>query len=751
MTENDANNTPKENPVNADDDLENLSLDEKAAFEKIMAEIGNMNKDDEESTPTVSSAPAEATGSQVQPSDDTPKVPDEQIPPEDQQAALDKIMAEINASDEGGETGPEESPQPVENDDESLSEDQQAALDKIMAEINARSEGGETEPEESPQPAEGDDESLSEDQQAALDKIMAEISARSEGGETEPEEIPQPAEDDASLSEDQQPALEDISAKPEKNEAGRISNENPKSQPDKLTLDEFNDELDNLLSNEQLSNPETPAPKALSKKSEPAQKIEEEHTEVGLPSEKTQPATASPGDTALQDGEIEQDRQAPAHAENPRHPGGAILVEVDSDQGITQASKKNSENRNPKSSKRPKLIKISVAALVSIVLACSGFWGYRTFIRSKTGIAGLAEPINTGAAPPTAATVAISEGSQTFEKDTRAPMSTQISGIQETSSVNGFGSLRENLIAARRQVSQKIDEIVNLRSYYQKGIHEETAKIKSELPSGSLPSLEKALSDSQIELSLQAIQRRTLYIEELENPLKRLEESSEDLLYLERRTRLFETLSEWISTPSLPEYKLEISGKIQNHLKIAAGLSVNQSQKDPPPISAVWKDVLAEIQNENKVADRRPVNNDQDRKISREICDGDYSRKYLLTSLTVETVQCLVKWSGKDLYLNDLTELPPDLAKILIQWPGEWLSLNGIKKMSVETASYLSQWPGKRLSLNGLKDLSPAVTAQLSKWRGQQLEMIGLTSIGRWENYTTRLYLSESLRRKLQM
>jgi hypothetical protein len=258
------------------------------------------------------------------------------------------------------------------------------------------------------------------------------------------------------------------------------------------------------------------------------------------------------------------------------------------------------------------------------------------------------------------------------------------------------------------------------------------------------------LANSKIELSIRAIQRRHAYISKLNTPLEQLKASSEELLFLERRTRLFETLSQWIGVPSMPQYKQEIADRIQVHRK-RISVSADGTQIDPPSKASVWQEVQEGLEKAKALAARRARINNQDKLISQEICKGEFDRKYLLNRLSQETATCLVQWSGKDLYLNGLTELSPQTARILSQWPGEWLSLNGIKELSAETARYLAQWPGKRLSLNGLEKLSPQATAELSKWHGKQLEMIGLTVIGPWENYATRLYLSESLRHKLQM
>lgn len=312
-------------------------------------------------------------------------------------------------------------------------------------------------------------------------------------------------------------------------------------------------------------------------------------------------------------------------------------------------------------------------------------------------------------------------------------------------------ALKSDLAAAREQVTAKIEEITNLITDYQEGIREENHKIRAILRGHPTLSLEDALGNSKIDLSIRAIQRRHAYIAKLGRPVERLKASSEELLFLERRTQLFAILSQWIGGPSMPQYKLEIADRIQMHMKTVKELSADNSQLDLPSKASVWKEVLAGLEKEKTLMAQRSRENTRNRMIGEEICRGDYGRKYLLSRLSQATAKCLIQWSGKDLYLNGLTDLTPEAARILAQWPGEWLSLNGIKEMSAETARYLSRWHGKRLSLNGLTRLSSQATEELSKWQGEQLEMIGLTSIGPWENYSTRLYLSETLRQKLQM
>jgi hypothetical protein len=757
MTEKDENSSSQEDPVNMGDDLESLSLDEKAAFEKIMAEINDVNQGSQDQGVITNPQKAEPPQmDQIQPgarSDQTDskeaqgaiKTQDEQAAEseeelsDDQQAALDKIMAEINAKEAGTDLKNAETGKPAAESEEELSDDQQTALDKIMAEINAKETDADPKTVEPEKPAPDADQELSDDQQVALDKIMAEINAKGDDADPKTAEIEKPVSD-------ADRELEDEGSRQATSE----------KRDGNLSIDEFNDELENLLSSAQL-NAQSQPPKAPSaSKSDPPPKMN-----VQIPPE---PPDMVPLDVASDlSGAVPSKEVAPAPEEalansEQKQPNYAILQEIGESKASTAAPISKAASRNRQSPARfARRIRIAaVVGLVSIGVIGAGLWRYQTLIQHKAKpkvhlqqadaephspiMPPVAKPSKAQPDPAIRPTPSLSS-SPAPAPSTSSPLPAPIS----------FGILKNDLMAARRQLNQKIDEIVNLKAYYQKGIQGEQEKIWTELQGKPIPSLEKAMDDNLIALSIRAIQRRMVYIVKLDTPLKQLQDSSEDLLYLERKTDFFETLNQWVSGPSMPEYKQEISNRIQSNLKISSELSVDHIQVEPPSDAAVWKEIVAGLNDKKPAVNARPANKVPDQQIGREICDGNFSRKYLLTSLSVETAHCLVQWSGKDLYLNELTELTPELAKILTQWPGEWLSLNGIKEISFETAKYLSQWPGKHLSLNGLEKLSPKITAQLSQWRGAQLEMVGLTSIGRWENYTTHLYLSEALQHKLQM
>jgi hypothetical protein len=311
--------------------------------------------------------------------------------------------------------------------------------------------------------------------------------------------------------------------------------------------------------------------------------------------------------------------------------------------------------------------------------------------------------------------------------------------------------IRHDLVNARERLAAKKKELQDLKTYYQKGIVQEQSKVAAKAASVKVTDYRAAMKISQVELALRSIQRRMVRIKKLDTPLDQVDAAMEELLYWQRRTQLLELLSSGISGLPISEFKQEVEQIMQQHLEKSQKLSIENINVSKPGLAAIWKELSAKKAGKRAVAPQTAQPDKKDLAIGKEICSGNFEHLYLLTQISDATAACLVRWSGKDLYLNELTHLSPAAAQSLAQWPGERLSLNGIQSLSAESAKYLSQWPGKWLSLNGLTHLSNQATAYLAQWQGAQLEMVGLDSIGSWENYVTRLYLSEQLRRKLDL
>jgi hypothetical protein len=834
MSEMDQDKDSQKIAAEGDDELESLSSDEKAAFEKIMAEIssatGGATKESVEdsakeaktpgspkaaapspnkekvapveaapraeaaqkpiadagkpSAPSLPnatqaegpSADPQASLDQIMAEIDSKRIVEKgAVPPkdvqnkeaeelsDDQQAALDQIMAEIG-SKRKAERGAEPKAAEVPKESEDLSADQQAALNDIMAEIESKrktEKGGQAkgaepkaaEPKVAEVPKESED--LSADQQAALNDIMAEIKSKRKSEKAIPIDSTAPAQADESLTDSQQADLQKIMTEIEAKKARDVATpantapEAPAAEEtvvkkrgtDNLTMEEFDDELSNLLSNAQI----TPPPKAT---------IKANRADVARATMTQAPVSANmakAGDAPLPHAE---QRAEPEKAEAPKE--YPILKEVQADVAPKTAKKKGIRSHGDKRTEGRwgrLLAKATVGLAIGaglLVLGGGGYWAYHhigdkpAVITSAPSVS--AETISATPAPvmPAQTTTAPSATPATVVADSPvAPVENIAVEIPATI----LAAVKRDLSSARQQIQTKISDIHQLKSYYGRGIEEETQKIEDALQNGQVPSYELAVADKKIELGLRAIQRRQTYIAKLDTPLAQLTAMSEQLLFMERRAQVYGIVNTGISGLPIESLRQEADQAIGSALEYNTQISIDRVEVQPPSLETIWAQIGSDLsQKANMLAQRAPLN----RAISAEICKGNYERKYLLNALSAETARCLVKWDGKDLYLNGLTELTPDVAQILAQWPGEWISLNSVRDLPAESAMYLAKWPGKRISLNGISALSPEATAYLSQWKGSQLEMVGLQSIGSWENYGTRLFLSEKLRRQLE-
>ena len=648
-------------------------------------------------------------------------------------------MAEIGSKRKADEKSEEKNtPPPDAQPEEDLSNDQQAALDQIMAEIQSKRKA-----EDSPSTAAAEDKTpakeqpADQDQEAALQNILNEIGAKK-------------AANNAKIA--TKADADELSAEMNANgsEADKPQNDQSQARKESLSLTEFDDELNNLLS----ASPKTAGTKTENKEIKGSDSGSGEIT----------PAKPTVEGQPRKDGERPKDFP--------------ILKEV-SDLPPSQNGKKSKPKKEGSTKGwhrwMRKVMYAGAGMTIIIVLGASGFWAFRHFFPNKSqqwvSIWQTSAPTHEEVKTVPEQTKPAQETKPNETTDSQSstaalpgPLVPEQAKVQEESKVElpalpppkrqeieppsvMLAHMKKDLTAAHKQIQARIYDIQQLKSYYDRGIVEEIEKIEESLSNGQIPSFEKAMADKKIELSLRAMQHRQTYINKLDTPLGQLMAMTEELLYLERKTHTYEILSNGINGFPIENFKQDVANTIARFLQYNTQLSIDEVEGVPPTLGALWDRVVTDLNKKaSTLAQRAPLN----RAISTEICNGQYDRKYLLTALAPATAKCLIKWDGKDLYLNSLTEISPEIAEILSKWPGEWLSLNGVRELPAESAKYLAAWKGKRLSLNGLSTLSPEATACLSKWRGEQLEMVGLKSIGRWENYGTRLFLSEGLRRQLE-
>lgn len=619
-----------------------------------------------------------------------------------------------------------------------LSKDERMAFEKIISEIG----DGSSSPDagEVPPASEAEDvKEVDDEQQAALDKIMAEINSDGDGDDkaAEPEPAAQAEADtgqetafpeSVSDKQDALPSVTDNAANSEAEGADTEDDENETlsaAPARQLSLEEFNEELNNLLSDHRV-NPPSP------------------DSDITTPGQNESAAEKSE--------EVETASLDDAPVEDDAAQDYAVFHEVTPTQNPKPSGHEATPLRKVSGNRKiiRNLIYCATAAFLVVCIGGGAYWYFKVRDRQPSAAAQLpfmavqametqaqaaapsADPAKTKPAPPQS----ISNGTPAEIPVVALPLSP-------------LSALKNDIMGAREQVIDKLEEVKELKAYYENGITEDQDKIRKAMASSGISSFKEAMQHRQIGLRLRSIQRRQLYAAKLEVPIRQLTSASEELLFLKRKSRMFETLSKGISGLALSDFSQEVSIIIGNLLKLSNELAIDDVRVNTAKLESIWNKVKS-AEAEKPVSPDH-ANHAQDMDIGREICQGKFERKYLLTTLGADTAVCLSKWPGKDLYLNGLTQISPSEAEALSQWPGEWLSLNGLKELSAEAAKQLARWNGKRLSLNGVKRLSKRATQYLSEWKGEQLEMVGLESIGRWENYGTRLYLSEKLRRKLQV
>jgi hypothetical protein len=310
--------------------------------------------------------------------------------------------------------------------------------------------------------------------------------------------------------------------------------------------------------------------------------------------------------------------------------------------------------------------------------------------------------------------------------------------------------LRDELLAKR-------EEIYRLKLHYRNGIAELKDQIYREIQAAPVSSYEEALQNKRIELNLRTIQRRQIYIQELEKPDQWAHQGSEELLFLKRKTLIDLEMADIAGGVDLARHMRYVNAAIQKYQPSADKLAV-----DPPPakqisLETIWR----QIRDQQSEYIQAPVG-EQNEHIISEICSGEFTRIAQLTAITPQAAECLARMDGSELFLNGLTQLNAKEAEFLFKWKGNWICLNGVKKLSPAVAKYLFKWEGNWISLNGLTELPPELALYLTEWRGNQLELMGLRHekskpneralkyLALWETMGGKLFISDEVRKAMK-
>ena len=309
----------------------------------------------------------------------------------------------------------------------------------------------------------------------------------------------------------------------------------------------------------------------------------------------------------------------------------------------------------------------------------------------------------------------------------------------------------------REELLEKKEEIYKLKLHYRNGIAELMDQVGQEIQETGISSYAQALENKRIELILRTIQRRQIYIKELEKPDRWLHNGSEELLFLKRKAQLDFQMVDIAGGIDLNRHLRYINAAIQQYQPSAEKLAVAPPPADLRPLETIWNEI--NNQQMNKAA---TALGHKDGNIIEEICSGNFKHITELSVITTMAARCLSKNSGSDLFLNGLTQLSPDEARYLFQWQGNWICLNSVKKLAPAAAKYLFEWEGNWISLNGLTEFPPELALYLMEWRGSQLELMGLSYdkkkpdpralkyLALWETMGGKLFVSEGIRKEMK-
>ena len=432
--------------------------------------------------------------------------------------------------------------------------------------------------------------------------------------------------------------------------------------------------------------------------------------------------------------------------ETDKENGIAAIEDDEIDDGVTS----NPQNKEPlpqstakhqkgkKSSKdAPSSKKIIVSTLIIFMVTGAGIY-------SKPGLLGRKEkPENA-----ITATAEINKPVKQTEIQTSKPASPG-KNDRYLSKIEEIDRLRDVLLA-------KKEEIYRLELYYRNGIAELMDQIYREMRDADISTYVQALANKRIELNLRTIQRRMVYIQELEKPDQWAHNGSEELLFLKRKALLDLQMTDIAGGIDLDRHMRYMNAALQKYQPNADRLAVDPPPAALTPLESIWLQILDQ-QAKNV---QTPVGQ-ADEIIIAEICSGNYGRIAELTAITPQAAKCLSQVNGSELFLSGLTKLSPQEAKYLFKWQGNWICLNSIKKLSPAVARYLFKWEGNWISLNGLTELPPELALYLAEWKGNQLELMGLNYenskpnkrtlkyLTRWETLGGKLFVPEDVRKEM--
>ncbi len=383
------------------------------------------------------------------------------------------------------------------------------------------------------------------------------------------------------------------------------------------------------------------------------------------------------------------------------------------------------------------------AAVVIVVAAVGGAVGYRHFF---TPLPALMEPPAQGAGPQAV-------------DDSLPP-----SGAVAAAVPYLRDSLEDRFMkmdAARQAMLDKQTEILQLRRGYEAGIVDIERVIVQEAQRLGITRYGEAVAVDVIDYGLRTIQRRLAIMKQLDAPVGRLHDASEAILYAKRLASInlmLVGLAEGIDTAHIGR---QMDEALATHPLQETLLLPLPDTKTTVPLETLWQRIADRAGRSGsasvKAADAPSTSAlTDDARLWNAICEGDFSGKYQITSLSTQAAHCLAGWQGSELFLNRLAQLQVADAAALSAWKGQWMTLNRVEALSAAAAQALFQWRGSRLSLNGLRQLPDGAAEAVANWTGKELELMGLErltlpmakALAHWKGSGGRLFVPEKFYQK---
>jgi hypothetical protein len=380
--------------------------------------------------------------------------------------------------------------------------------------------------------------------------------------------------------------------------------------------------------------------------------------------------------------------------------------DVDNDSGDqveTANTKANGTNRTAKRSNFSKLAFsiILIFVIIVVIFVYAKPWHYRLKKEPQT--------LSPRTEAQTPEEISVAPATKETEPEPNDPYQIYRAQLREVN------RLRETLLLKKYEIGE-------LKKHYRTGIKTLENEILQETLRNDIHSFQGALNNKRIELKIRAIQRRLVYIDKLDRPLKWIEQGSEELLYLKRKANFDLLMVEIVSGIDMDMHMRHINAALQKYRLTADNLAINTEGAESLSLETLWERLYLKTKNNPHL-----LANIENWFIEQEICNGNLKRIGELSGISAEAGRCIAQMEGSDLFLNGIEDLSPRIAKQLCQWRGKWICLNGVRELSPSAAKQLFQWEGEWISLNGLSAFPPEMAKYLAQWKGKQLELMGLT------------------------